>query len=114
MWTVAEIGVERAERILQDYPDNQRAYYLGSSGLSVLEQHDRAKEWAERALAINPDDSATRYNTACLFVKYGDTERALDLLDNSVQSRTWFENDPDLDPLRGHPRFKAIVAALPD
>jgi adenylate cyclase len=111
---VAEIGVERAERILQDYPDNQRAYYLATSGFYVLEQHDRAKEWAEHALAINPDDSATRYNTACLFVKYGDTERALDLLDNSVLSRTWFENDPDLDPLRDHPRFKAIVAALPD
>lgn len=110
----AEIGVERAERILKDYPDNQRAYYLGSAGLFVLEQHDRAKEWAERALTINPDDSATRYNSACFFVKYGDIDRALDCLENSVQSRTWFENDPDLDPLRDHPRFKTIVAALPD
>ena len=111
---VAEIGVQRAERILKDYPDNQRAYYLATSGLYVLDQHDRAKEWADKALAINPDDSATRYNTACLFLKYGDTERALDLLDHSVLSRTWFENDPDLDPLRDHPRFKTILASLPD
>jgi adenylate cyclase len=111
---VAGVGVERAEKILQDYPDNQRAYYLGSSGLSILEQHDRAKEWVERALAINYDDSATRYNAACLFLRYGDTERALDCLENSVVSRTWFENDPDLDSLRDHPRFKAILAALPD
>jgi len=111
---VAEIGVERAERILQDYPDNQRAYYLGSPGLSMLEQHDRAKEWVERALAINYDDPATRYNAACLFLRYGETDRALDCLENSVLSRTWFENDPDLDSLRDHPRFKAILAALPD
>jgi adenylate cyclase len=110
----AGIGVKRAERILQDYPDNQRAYYLGSAGLSILEQHDRAMEWAERALALRPDDPATRYNTACFFLKYGETERALDCLENSIQSRTWIENDPDLAPLRDHPRFKAILEGLPD
>ncbi len=111
---VAEIGVKRAERILKDYPDNQRAYYLGSAGLFILEQHDRAKEWAEHALELNPDDPATRYNSACLFLKYGDTERALDCLENSVMSRSWIENDPDLAPLRDLPRFQAILAALSD
>ena len=110
---MARIGVERAERILADYPDNQRAYYLGSSGLFVLGQHDRAKEWAERALQLNPDDAATRYNSACFYSKFGDVERALDLLENSVISRTWIENDADLDPLRDHPRFAAIIASLP-
>lgn len=108
----AEIGVQRAERILEDYPDNQRAYYLGSGGLYELEQHDRAMEWAERALTLNPDDPATRYNSACLFVKYSDTERALDCLENSIVSRSWFENDPDLAPLRDHPRFQAILESL--
>lgn len=111
---VAEIGVQRAERILKDYPDNQRAYYLGAAGLYALEQHDRAKEWAEHALALNPDDPAARYNSACLFVKYGDIDRALDCLENSIVSRSWFENDPDLAPLRDHPRFQAILESLGD
>ena len=110
----AEIGVERAERILQDYPDNQRAYYLGSSGLSILKQHDRAREWTERALELSPDDPATRYNSACSYAKYGEIERAIDCLENSVISRTWIENDSDLDPLRDHPRFKAILDSLPE
>ena len=109
----AAIGVERAEQILDDYPDNQRAYYLGAGGLHILEQHDRAQEWIERALALNPDDPATRYNAACFFSKNGDIDRALDCLENSIISRTWIENDADLDPLRDHPRFQAILDALP-
>jgi adenylate cyclase len=111
---VAEIGVERAKRVLRDYPDNQRAYYLGSGGLFILEQHDIAKEWAERALELNPDDAATRYNSACFFSKYGEIDRCLDLLEGSVISRTWIENDSDLDPLRDHPRFQVIVDSLPE
>jgi adenylate cyclase len=110
----AEIGVERAEKLLQDYPDNQRAYYLGSGGLVIMGQHDRGKEWIERALELGTDDSATRYNAACFFSKYGDIDRALDLLENSVISRTWIENDSDLDPLRDHPKYTAILAALPE
>ena len=109
----AGIGVERAEKNLQDYPDNQRAMYLGSSGLYVLGQRERAREWAERALALNPNDPATRYNSACFFSKCGELDRALDCLENSVVSRTWVENDPDLDPIRSHSRYKAILAGLP-
>jgi adenylate cyclase len=110
----AAVAVERAERILQDYPDNQRAYYLGSGGLWMLGQRDRAHEWIEHALEISSDDSATQYNAACFYADVGDIDRALDCLENSVISRTWIENDPDLDPLREHPRFTAIVASLPD
>ncbi|MGH8194872.1 MAG: TPR end-of-group domain-containing protein [Woeseiaceae bacterium] len=109
----AEIGVARAEAILRDYPDNQRAYYLGAGGLYVLKQHDRAHEWIGRALALNPDDPGTRYNAACFFIRYGEIDKALDCLENSLVSRTWIENDPDLEGLRDHPRYTAILAALP-
>jgi TolB-like protein/Flp pilus assembly protein TadD len=109
----AEIGVERAEKLLQDYPDNHRAYYLGAGALRLLGQHDRAKEWIERALELGSGDSATQYNAACFYANDGDIGRALDCLEGSIISRSWIENDPDLDPLRDHPRFAAIVAALP-
>ncbi len=109
----ARIGVERAEKILEEYPDNQRAYYLGAGGLALLGQMDKALEWTEHALALNPKDPATRYNTACFYAKVGEIEKALDCLENSVTSRTWIENDPDLHALRDQPRYQALIAALP-
>jgi adenylate cyclase len=105
----AKIALERLERHLEDYPDNPRAYYLGVSALSTLGEDSRIREWGDRALELAPDDPATHYNMACSFARAGDTERALDLLENSIQSRSWIENDGDLDSLRSHPRYQALI-----
>ena len=29
--------------------------------------------------------------------------------DRGFQNKGWFENDPDLDPLRGDPRFQSLI-----
>lgn len=110
---LARIGVERAERILEDYPDNQRAYYLGAGGYVTLGDLVRAKEWAEYALALNPEDAMTRYNAACFYARIGEIDKALDCLENSGVSGTWIRNDADLDALRGHARYRQILEALP-
>jgi adenylate cyclase len=109
---MAKIGVERVKRYLEDYPNNQRAYYLGVGGLTKLGEIELAKKWAERAYQIAPDDVATRYNLACFYANIGNPEKALDFLENSISSRTWIENDPDLESLHGHPRFQAVLDAL--
>ena len=108
----ARIGVERSEKILEDYPDNQRAYYLGAGVLEMLGNIERAREWVEYALVLDPEDAITRYNSACFYARIGETDRALDYLKNSVISRTWIENDADLDALRSHPRYRAILDSL--
>ena len=66
------------------------------------------------ALALSPEDASTRYNVACFYAIIGETERSLDLLDNSISSRSWIENDSELDSIRDHPRYKAIVDSLPE
>ena len=111
---MARIGVERADKILQDYPDNQRAYYLGSVGHELLGDLETARDWTEKALRLNPTDKATQYNAACFYARNGEIERALDLLENSISARGWVENDPDLGNLRDHPRYRALVESLPD
>ena len=108
----ARISVERTERNLRDYPDNQRAYYLGSSSFAVLGEMERGREWIEKALALNPDDTATQYNAACFYAQIGELDLALDLLNGSIFSLTWIQNDPDLDALRDHPRYQAILDSL--
>ena len=81
--------------------------------LTKLGENKLAKKWAERAYQIAPDDVATRYNLACFYAKIGDSEKALDFLENSISSRSWIKNDPDLESLHSHPRFQAVLDALP-
>ena len=110
---IARLAVERVERHLEDYPDNQRAYYLGIGALLQLGETGRAMDWAEQAQRLAPDDPATRYNLACFYSQIGEVDRAIDLLEQSIVSRSWVEHDHDLDNLRADPRFQRYLESLP-
>jgi adenylate cyclase len=110
----ANIGIDRAKRHLENHPNNQRAYYLSTSGLIAKGQLKEAQKWAERAIQIAPDDPATRYNVCCFYSNIGQHEKALDYLENSIASRSWIANDPDLEPLHKYPRFQTILETLSD
>ena len=103
-------GIELAERHLENNPDSARPYYLSASALLLIGQTEKALDWARRAIAIDPSDPATLYNVACFYVQAGRIDDALECLENGVTSRSWLQNDPELDPLREHPRFKALLA----
>ena len=112
----ARLGLKRAEKALRLHPESSRPAQLGACVLAALGEKEQAKEWLARALAVDPDDNAARYNAVCCLAQIGETERALDLLEiwanymGSEASR-WMLADPDIDPLRGHPRYKAIIDA---
>jgi adenylate cyclase len=74
---------------------------------------ERAMEWAEHAHRLAPEDPATRYNLACFYSQVGEVERAIDLLEESIVSRSWVEHDHDLDNLRDNRRFQRYVESLP-
>jgi adenylate cyclase len=114
---VAQITLSRTEKTLAHDPNNGTAMAYGVSALATLGEAERAKGWMSRALLINPDDMNARYNFACTLVTdLKDFDAALELLGSVFETlATGFLNhanaDPDLDPLRDDPRFKAMVAA---
>jgi TolB-like protein/tetratricopeptide (TPR) repeat protein len=102
-----------AERRLKLVPDDERALYLGAGCLATLGQPAKAREWAKRAVAMEPDDSAVLYNIACVYAQLGLKDSAIDCLGQAIKAGfghwEWIEHDSDLDALRDHPRFKAVM-----
>jgi adenylate cyclase len=113
----AENMVSQSERVLAEDPSNASALGIGAGGLAILGQIERAKEWIERALLIEPENRNMQYNFACVTAVYlDDSEAAMDLLGPVLESITvsLYRNvliDPDLDSLRELPRFRKMVAA---
>ncbi|HEY1438182.1 MAG TPA: adenylate/guanylate cyclase domain-containing protein [Casimicrobiaceae bacterium] len=113
----AQRALARTEKIVALEPDNGSAMSYAVGALAALGEAERAKEWAERALLLDPDNLNLRYNLACtLIVDLHEVEAALDLLGPAfeklrIEAVNWAKTDPDLDLIRDHPRFKAMLAA---
>jgi adenylate cyclase len=110
----SEIAVRRSLAQLEREPDDIRAMYLMTGALVRLGREDEAIHWAERAVTLQPT-SDTYYNVACTYVLMGRHDRALDMLEAAAmqgKNYAWMANDPDLEPLRGHPRFEAVLETI--
>jgi adenylate cyclase len=113
----AEITLARAEKVLAHDRNNGSAMGHGSDALAVLGQGERAKEWMSRALLIDPENMTMRYNFVCALANHlNDKEAALEMLGPSFEKMgaglvNHAKIDPDMDPLREDPRFKAMLAA---
>jgi adenylate cyclase len=102
---------------VQQDPSNGAALGILSGGYAILGETERAKEWIDRALLVDPDNLTMRYNFACILAtRLNDIEGAIKMLSSTLpiagetQVRV-AQNDPDLDVLRGDPRFQALLAA---
>ena len=97
-------------------PDDVRALYLGAITQITLGNKEIGLEWANNALAAEPDDPGVIYNVACCYSLLGKNDGAIDLLekaiDNGFGQKEWIENDSDLDPLRDDPKFRLIIEKL--
>jgi adenylate cyclase len=114
--SVNKEAVRRAEKLLDVNPHNARVLSLATSSLLAEGHPERALEWARRAEAIAPEDSAVIINGALLRAQMNMKDEALDMLERVLGQgcgkRDWIENDPDYDPLREDPRFKAMMEKL--
>ena len=113
----AKTTFARVERALALDPTNSKALGLGAGALAILGEPARAREWIARAMLIDPDNILQRYNlSCCLTIDLHDDEGALDLMGSYFNQahRGQIEHaevDPDMNRLRDHPRFKAMVAS---
>ena len=104
------------EKHVEMHPDDARALYFGAGALCEAGEKARGLEWARRALEINPEDTSILYNVACVYALEGMTDEALECLEKAVKfgfgQKEWIEHDSDLESLRNHPRFQAVLARL--
>lgn len=112
---VAREVIARTETIIAQDPTNGSAMGFAISALIALRETARAKDLIARAILLDPDNQNMRYNMACSLIELGDVDGALDLFEPlfeslSVELVNWSKTDADLDPLREHPRFKAMLS----
>jgi adenylate cyclase len=112
----SKILVEKSEKALEEDPSNGSALGMIASGLALLGQKERAREWIDRALLLDPDNTRSRYNFACCLAnELGEPQAALDLLEPVYEKLgpgliEHMKADPDLDAIRDDPRFVAGIA----
>ncbi len=108
--------VQKCEQHLKFNPDDARAYYMGGGGLLLLGEMEKGEEWFARAISLGSDNVGTNYNIACAYVQIGKIDEALSYLaraiENGFSHREWFENDPDLDPIKGDSRFQDLLKKM--
>jgi adenylate cyclase len=111
----ARITLSRVEKALESNPRDASAIANGAISLAISGEPERSREWAERALALEPENYILRYNIACTFVELGDRDRALDLIGDSLSHLgkdhiRHTQADPDIAVVRDHPRFARMIA----
>ncbi len=108
-----ERGLRAAEIHLTLYPGDARALYFGANALSQLNQRERSMLWLDRALKMEPEEPQVLYNVACVYALLDEADRAIDCLEASMThgwaQREWLAHDPDLESIRKHPRFQALL-----
>lgn len=113
----ARLGLSRAKDALRVHPEGSRPAQLAAPAAAMLGDRAETIRWIDRALWVDPDDAQAQYNVACAWSLLGETERALDMLESwskrrGVLARNWLERDPDLAPIRSHPRYSKLLEAI--
>ena len=87
-----------------------------AAAFALLGQKERAREWIDRAMLLDPDNTRSRYNFACVLAnELGEPQAALDMIEPVYETLgpallSHMEADPDFDSIRDDPRFVAGVA----
>ena len=110
-----------SESALNQSPDDLRVHAalgLALAGLGRREQALREARWLQQSTRYRDDafiGPALAEDCARILAQAGDAEAALDEIDRLLAGPSWLSVhalrlDPRWDPIREHPRFKALLA----
>ncbi len=113
----AETAYRTLLDILPNYllqnPDDARARLIYASQLGRVGRREEAVREGTKALVLSPGDPVMLYNAGCMYVRIGETGRALEALRQAIDAGYsnfgWMQNDPTLTPLREEPEFVAML-----
>jgi adenylate cyclase len=113
MRRIGKVTFERVEKAVAQDPSNGTAMAMGAGALGAMGDADRAREWIDRTMLVDPDNINARYNLACSLVSLGDLDGAIDLLGpyfDEVEPLEFRHSDvdPDMAPLRSLPRYQEM------
>jgi len=114
--------ITRAESVLNQYPDAADIIAVAAATMVCIGEdvYERAEEWVNRALSLEPGNVVVRYNAAGTFAITGKLDAALECLEyihsESPRARGWLlgilSHDTQFNSLRGRPDFEAFMKRL--
>ena len=112
----AQLTADRTEKAIAKDPSNVMVLAAGAIAQAALGEDQKARDWVQRALLLDPDNNVMRYNLACaLATDLKDADQAIAVLEPLFRTTLGVthirhsEADPDLNSLREDPRFKQML-----
>jgi predicted Zn-dependent protease len=110
-----DFDIDFFERLLARKPDSIEVLRILAELVSRKGKMKRAVELDRRLVELLPDDFLARYNLACSLARAGRADEAIDSLSRAIllgyDDLAHMETDPDLESLRDHPDFRALLGS---
>ena len=101
------------ENLIRRDRSNATALELLGGHYSKYGMKTQALRIDRRLVRLRPADSRIRYNFACSLALVGKRQEAIEALleaiDLGYRDWQWLKQDPDLESLKGCPRFEELV-----
>ena len=108
-----DFDIEFFQRILARKQDSVEVLRILAELVSKKGDVARAVDYDRRLVELQPEDFLARYNLACSLARAGRVDEAIDSLSRAVllgyDDLDHMESDPDLESLRAHPDFQALL-----
>ncbi|MCB9058614.1 MAG: protein kinase [Calditrichae bacterium] len=100
-------------KYLAQHPEDARSHIYYAIDLATVGRNEEAKNEAEKALQLSPDDPLMYYNAACSYARMNETKLAINALKNSVakglEDYEWIKRDTDLENIRKEPEYLELM-----